>query len=116
MSEEELRSIREMYLAPVFKVQPGDIDDLLHEAAITSGLMDGKSAEDVEQQLEDAGYESAEEADEDVVASALEAKAEIEAAAAAAAARSKRIAEQQSSRSGWSSFWGSKQPAPATQT
>lgn len=114
MSEEELRDIREMYLSPVFKVRPGDIDNLLHEAAVTSGLIDGKSVEDVEQQLEDAGYESAEEADDDVVASALEAKAEMEVAAAMAAARSKRIAEQQStSRSGWS-LWGSssRQPAP----
>ncbi|GAX72896.1 hypothetical protein CEUSTIGMA_g351.t1 [Chlamydomonas eustigma] len=71
MKPEELRDIREMYLSPVFKVKAGDIDELLREAAIANRRIDGERIEDIEQQLDDAGYVSAEEADDRDVEAAV---------------------------------------------
>jgi len=81
---EELRMIRESYLSPVFKVSKPALDDLFHEAAVTSGRIDGLSIEDVEQAIEDEAYESADEADDEQVQAALEAQtADVDATASA---------------------------------
>ena len=104
MDPKELREIHEMYLSPVFKVgchwtevthshsnegikltpyqcpslkvRLGDIDELLREAQIAGRRIDGERIEDIERQLEEDGYVSAEEADEDEVVAALSAAGE----------------------------------------
>ncbi|KAG1660223.1 hypothetical protein FOA52_005093 [Chlamydomonas sp. UWO 241] len=74
VTDKQLQEIKDMYLSPVFKVHPSDLDELFHEAAIMSGRIDGLSVEDIEQAIEEEGFQSADEADEDELAAAIAAQ------------------------------------------